>query len=319
MLSATAPPFNPPATLAVMDPGATPANHPTIGSRRSPRLNPSSAAGTSTTALPAWVPANWTFTEYASTDFTANLGALAQWTAELMPPASAWHRPSLIKLAKKLMVNSATIHDLRKGTLTCQEYPAASGDEDARECARRSRLILHLETVVTMPVEIDILLRKITFGSMRIADMWAGTGSIKAVFAKHGLQVFSSDAHPAAPNLDMHGSALDIRTYAEMSTLMGGIDCVVSSPDFRFMDLALPMAVAAAKHAVFIHAPGEYVPNAPLARQGFINKWKAAGLWHEVMDLPKGPRGWGCYWIVIFKSLASAEAMLNGGRLHTRY
>jgi hypothetical protein len=79
------------------------------------------------------------------------------------------------------------------------------------------------------------------------------------------------------------------------------------------------LAVAAAKHAVFFHAPGEYVPNAPPARQRFINKWKASGLWYEVMGLPKGPRGWGCYWIAIFKSLESAEAMLNGGQLHTRY
>ncbi len=90
-----------------------------------------------------------------------------------------------------------------------------------------------------------------------------------------------------------------------MSRLSGGIDCIVSSPDFRFMDLALPVTVAAAKHAVCIHAPGEYVPNAPLARQHVINRWKAAGLWYEIMDLPKGPRGWGCYWIVICKSLES--------------
>ena len=81
-----------------------------------------------------------------------------------------------------------------------------------------------------------------------------------------------------------------------------GLDCVVSSPFFALLDIALPLAVRFARQAVCMHVPAMYYTDAPAQRLSFFRALEAQSRMHTIMHLPRGPLGRRCMWIVIFAS-----------------
>jgi hypothetical protein len=129
-------------------------------------------------------------------------------------------------------------------------------------------------------------------------DPWAGSGTIKQALSKHGVPVFDNDLNPGRPT-DMHEDALQPAFYRKARTL-AEIDAVVTSPWFTVLDFALPLAVSAARMVACVHVPGHYVTDAHRARASYLAALMDAGRMHIMWNLPKGPMGRRCAWLLVF-------------------
>ena len=223
---------------------------------------------------------------------------LDAWLQQLMP--GPYSPPHIARMAHMLTVVRLSVMDITRVGIS-EQYPQADGYESAREVHRRSKMDLGLQTVVTMPSEIHGLCRVLDWEKISqwgIYDLWAGTGTIAKVFRQYGVHIRSCDANPAAPAEQR--DALDIETYRELAAREEGIGAIVSSPDFRFVDLALALAVKAARIVTCFHVPGDYLSNGHPARITYFLELKAQGRVAMAQNLPKGPTGRSNQWLIVF-------------------
>ncbi len=133
-----------------------------------------------------------------------------------------------------------------------------------------------------------------------VLDPWAGDGAIRRELSKTGVPVVDNDLNPERPT-SMHGDALQPDFYRAVET-RAPVDAVVTSPWFAILDLALPLAVSAARVVACVHVPGHYVSDAHPARAKYLAALMRAGRLHILWNLPKGPMGRRCAWLLVFAS-----------------
>jgi hypothetical protein len=106
---------------------------------------------------------------------------------------------------------------------------------------------------------------------------------------------------PAPPRLASYERAA--RTRA--------LDAIVASPWFTVLDLALPLAVHFARSVACVHVPGHYVTDAHPNRAAYLQTLMAAGRLHILWNLPKGPSGRRCGWLLVFASNELHERLIR--------
>ncbi len=90
-------------------------------------------------------------------------------------------------------------------------------------------------------------------------------------------------------------------------------DAVVTSPWFSVLDVALPLLVDAARVVACVHVPGHYLSSGPLPRFAYLQSLQRQGRLLILYGLPRGPTGWRCAWLVVFRSAAIKRALLLPG------
>ena len=168
------------------------------------------------------------------------------------------------------------------------------------------------QRVITLEPEITPLLAAVDFSnSIGIADLFAGTGSIANAFYQQGPRVITNDINPTVPP-DTHLDALRHSTYAKLQESKR-IHVVVTSPLFAILDLALPLAILYAHHAVCCHVPGHYVTDGPAPRMEWLRQLQSQGRLMVIAGLPRGPMGRRCIWLCVFRSAALRQIMTKPG------
>jgi hypothetical protein len=112
--------------------------------------------------------------------------------------------------------------------------------------------------------------------------------------------VLSNDLDPSQ-GATYHMDALQPSFYMQWQQT-GGIDAIVTSPWFSFLDVAVPLAVHFVRHVACIHVPGHYLTDAHTARRVYLQKLHLDGRLAVIMGLEPGPLGRRCIWLLIFKT-----------------
>jgi hypothetical protein len=169
------------------------------------------------------------------------------------------------------------------------------------------------QRIATTELEIRALLEVVDFSLISsIVDTFSGTGTIKDVFAKEAnLQVLSNDVD-SRMEAYYHLDALQPSTYSKIKKEYG-LDAVVISPTFAFLDLALPLAVLHANQLVCCHVPGHYLTGGPAARFEWMRHLQKQNRLHILSGLPVGPSHRRCLWLLIFKSEGAKRILLRPG------
>lgn len=169
------------------------------------------------------------------------------------------------------------------------------------------------QRIATTEQEIQGLLDVIDFSLLpSIVDTFSGHGTIQRVFKQHGLRVICNDIDNEM-EADYHLDALQHSTYQSIKDSYG-LDAVVISPTFAFLDLALPLAVLHAEQLVCCHVPGHYFTCAPRARFEWMSRLQHEGRLAVIAGLPVGPSHRQCLWFLIFRSAALKKLLYRPGR-----
>jgi hypothetical protein len=129
------------------------------------------------------------------------------------------------------------------------------------------------------------------------------------VFAAAGLPVVDNDINPRSP-ARWHQNALQPSFYHSVAQHVA-IGAVVTSPWFAVLDIALPLAVAVSPLVACVHVPGHYVTDAHPSRVSYLRRLMQEGRVHFLWNLPKGPSGRRCCWILVFASPAYVRLLLK--------
>ena len=168
------------------------------------------------------------------------------------------------------------------------------------------------QRVVTTEPEIQALLNAVDFSTAAgIADPFAGTGTIASAFRRHGHRVMTNDINPSMPT-HTHCNALLHSTYAHLQE-RSRIHVIVTSPFFAVLDLALPLAILYAHHAVCCHVPGHYVTDGPSPRMEWLRGLQRQERLVVIAGLPVGPMGRRCIWLCIFRTRELRQLMVKPG------
>lgn len=152
---------------------------------------------------------------------------------------------------------------------------------------------------VTETGEMQALVQFLDFSQLGLVlDPWAGTGCVRAVLGPHGIPVLCNDLNPDS-RAELHADALQPAFYRHVQR-HHTVDAIVTSPWFTMLDLALPLAVAHARTVACVHVPGHYVTDAHPNRAAFLLSLMQAGRLHVLWNLPKGPSGRRCGWLIVF-------------------
>jgi hypothetical protein len=172
-----------------------------------------------------------------------------------------------------------------------------------------------LPIVCTTDAEVEFLLSRVLLQQCQLVlEPFAGAGTITRVLCAAGCpRVFANDLsvlHPA----DAHLDACQPASYAALERLAGApIDAIVTSPWFSVLDVALPLLVDAARVVACVHVPGHYLSSGPLPRFAYLQSLQRQGRLLILYGLPRGPTGWRCAWLVVFRSAAIKRALLLPG------
>lgn len=172
------------------------------------------------------------------------------------------------------------------------------------------------QSIPTTAPEVHALQELLDFSHVAtVLDPWAGTGVIKQELGRTGVRVIDNDINPRY-STDLHMDALQPALYAHAATRCA-IDAVVSSPWFAVLDLALPLAIAAARTVACVHVPGHYVTDAHPIRAQYLAALMAADRLHVLWNLPMGPMGRRCGWLIVFATPALKRALTRTSSMPT--
>lgn len=168
----------------------------------------------------------------------------------------------------------------------------------------------------TVPREVQALLSFVDFTQLgAVLDPWAGTCTIRKVFAAQGIPVFDNDLNPRSGS-HSHKDALQPAFY-RYASLRAPIDAVVASPWFTVLDLALPLAVSAARCVACVHVPGHFITDAHPNRSAYLRALMREDKVHVLWNLPKGPSGRRCGWLLVFATPALKHLLLKDKHMVT--
>jgi hypothetical protein len=166
-----------------------------------------------------------------------------------------------------------------------------------------------LQWVETLAGEVRPLLRAVDFSQITTAlDPFSGAGIVASELRSVGVTVTTND-------LNRHWSA-NLRVDALQPSLYQShrVQCIVSSPWFAVLDIAIPLAVLHCPFAAF-HCPGHYLTNAPIPRQHYFSKLQSEGRLHVIMGLPRGATGYRCIWVCIFSDSSLRAKLVRSTHL----
>ena len=141
----------------------------------------------------------------------------------------------------------------------------------------------------------------------QIVDPWSGTGTVCKSLATKNISVITNDIDESC-KADTHLDALH-PSYYTLAMRTVGLDAIITSPWFAMLDLAVPLAANAVNSVACVHVPGHYVTDAPQRRADYMVRLMQAGRLLIIFNLPKGPLGRRCAWLVIFATAAMKEAL----------
>ena len=176
------------------------------------------------------------------------------------------------------------------------------------------------ECVVTLPGEVERLLQCVSLGLCgTIWDPFCGTGTIATVLRSKGMEVVDNDIcvhRPAGSHYDALQPAFYVAAgqhgqHGQHGHTGSGVGAFVTSPPFMALDVALPLLVAAGAAVACIHAPGHYLTSGVAPRFAYLRGLQRQGRLHVVMDLPRGPIGRRCIWLLVFSSNAQRQRLLS--------
>jgi hypothetical protein len=154
------------------------------------------------------------------------------------------------------------------------------------------------ECVVTLAEEYECLLRAIDFGSLlALVDPFAGSGTTRRVMEPAtGVSVVLSDIFPWSGELQLY-NALEARDMRQLTAgLSPGTWAFVTSPWFKFNDLALPVMMEAGPAAVFAHVSHHYVFDSHERRKKWMEQYDV----HVILIEMRGNVGRHCVWLCLF-------------------
>jgi hypothetical protein len=157
--------------------------------------------------------------------------------------------------------------------------------------------------------EVAVLVQSVDFShATRIVDMFSGGGNITRAFETMlGRSIVCNDVNTRL-TAEFHLDALQPSSYTAIAGQQG-IHVVIMSPYFTILDLALPLAVQYAQHAVCCHVPGHYITDGPTARMQWLKGLSTQGRLAIIMGAPRGPSGRRCVWLIVYRSEAIKHAM----------
>ena len=197
--------------------------------------------------------------------------------------------------------------------------PRCSGDESDAEVLERSVAAHGLSgstLLLTMPTEIHRLADIVDLSSDAVGtifDPWAGTLSIESVLSKyHGARVISNDFNPASP-AQFHMDALRSATYDLAETYAqeqgSSIGAIVTSPHWRLLDMAMPLAIQRAASVVCFHVGAQFFDSAPARRRQFWQKLSDENRRVDVQLSQRNTASGTSRWLIVFKTEAEKRRL----------
>ena len=164
------------------------------------------------------------------------------------------------------------------------------------------------ECVKTVPEEVDRLLEVLNMDGVKtIIDPFDGTGCISSMLKKNlskDVKITTNDICPEHGNPHLCDNALDDKLYVDN----GPFDCIITSPWFSMLDIALPLSMKHSKQFVALHVPSYYITNAPTPRMEFLKKLSIEKRIFVVSNMTKNnPTRMSCVWLLIFSSKEEAK------------
>jgi hypothetical protein len=202
--------------------------------------------------------------------------------------------------------------------------PRCSGDETDLEIVERSIAAHGLAgstLILTMPSEVQRLADIIDLSPQAVGtvfDPWAGTLSVEAVLSKHhNSRVISSDFNPASP-AQFHMDALRRETYIfaqdEAHSQRSYLGAIVTSPHWKLLDVAMPLAIDHAACVTCIHVGAQFFDTAPSRRRQFCQKLSDEERRLDIQLSDRNTASGTSRWIIIFKSKADKLRLCKQSR-----
>jgi hypothetical protein len=120
------------------------------------------------------------------------------------------------------------------------------------------------------------------------------------------LKVINNDMNP----IHHPDTSLDAAQPASYLT-WSGCDAIITSPFFAILDVVLPMMAETVRKVACVHVPGHYLSNPSLMRQAWLKRMSLAGRIQVIGNLPPGPLGRRCVWLLVFRTAALARVLVD--------
>jgi hypothetical protein len=142
-----------------------------------------------------------------------------------------------------------------------------------------------------------------------ILDPWAGLGGVRDGLSTLPCTVVCADPRPGVPDVRQ----LDSYTasgYQQLAREGVSFDAIITSPPLALLDLAIPLAVAAARLIACVRVPSHYISDAPAPRSRWLQALRTAGRLMVIFNLPKGRDTPRHAWLLIFAASATRDTLL---------
>ena len=171
-------------------------------------------------------------------------------------------------------------------------------------------------TIATAVSEFAPLRDVLPWSRMGVFDPWAGGGSCAHALTPWGALCVTGDIDPRHGS-HLCGDALESEVYHTAWSLLAEasptrVKCIVTSPWFGLLDLALPYMML---HAPIVCAqvPHGYLVNGPRPRQEWLHRLSSQGRVHVVVGMhARNPVvGRRAIWLLLFASQAARAVYLS--------
>ena len=205
---------------------------------------------------------------------------------------------------------STALQSLMPGTWAASHITRLSRSLNDVYCPSK---LLSLPLAPTSGAEVESLCDFLDLTQLGVVlDPWVGTGTVARVLESRGVTTRTNDLNPSR-KAHTHLDALQPGLYRSTARQVS-IDGVITSPWFAVLDIALPLAVLAARTVACVHVPGHYVTDAHPARCAYLKGLMAQGRLHILWNLPKGAMGRRCGWLLVFASSTLRDLLINPER-----
>ena len=140
-------------------------------------------------------------------------------------------------------------------------------------------------------------------------DPFSGTGTIARQALQAGYHIYTNDLNTAHA-ADQHDDATQPIFYKKLFQ-RNVANVFITSPWFPANDIVIPLMCAFAKYCVLVHVPGHYITSAPPPRRDWLNQLNKEGRLHIIFGLPRGPIGFSCAWLCIFRDQLTRDAYIT--------
>ena len=170
-----------------------------------------------------------------------------------------------------------------------------------------------VEHLPVTPAEVAALTRVIDLSQVpQISDLWAVGSEVADLLRASGHRVYANSMDRKCVRVDSHEDATQPGLYQRLAA-GGQLDCVVTAPPLRLLDLVVPLACHYMRSLGCFYLPGGFVTDAPDPRQRWLHNLQAQGRLCIVCGLPKGSSGTRGIWLCIFASAQLRSRVVRGG------